>query len=116
MCDPDRVIKRADRFLEMSGTILTGDRRMSAGHLLDIVMARILSVNSDTNIIRIKNLSDGCPDRVRREMSDEKENCIFIYCEVGDTVLKRIIETFPDAYVYRAQELCHQLPACIRES
>jgi len=88
---------------------------MGAEQLPDLVISRVLSVNPEVNIILIRDASEGHPGRILRETDHGKDNRIFVYREIGDDVLKDI-GTFPDACVYRARELCRQLPARVRES
>ncbi|MCL1904831.1 MAG: hypothetical protein FWG19_01750 [Methanomassiliicoccaceae archaeon] len=107
--------KRVDSFLsDPNAGTLTGDRRTGSGPLLDTVADRIISDDPDANIVRIYKTDD--IDLIRSVVDDRKKNHILIYCRIDDGELNDIMITFPDAHVYRGQELCHQLPACVRES
>ncbi|MCL1984444.1 MAG: hypothetical protein FWG58_03480 [Methanomassiliicoccaceae archaeon] len=115
MRDPDHMRRKVDSFLcDPNAGTLTGERRMGSGPLLDAVANRIISDDPEANIIRIYGTDD--IGLIRSVTKDKKENHILVYCIIDNKELNDIMRTFPNAHVYRAQELCHQLPACVRES
>ena len=82
---------------------------------MDIIADRILIEDPAVNIIRVKSNAD-LLSSIRSQTIAEKENHIFLYCILNAAELDDILEMFPDAHIYRAQELCHQVPVCVRES
>jgi len=106
-----RIISRMDSFLSEPGAgILAGNRRMGTDALMDTLAERL---ERRAKVIRIKSTEDMI-ERVRQETCDDVH--VVIYCRIGDDELNAVMREFPKAHVYRAQELCHQLPACVRES
>jgi hypothetical protein len=109
------IAERIDSFISNpnEGT-LTGERRMGTGPLLDLVAERILTEDPMINVIRV---TEG--DRIeyiRSRIDADRKNCILLYGDVDTVSLDEIVDEFQDAQVYRAQEICHQVPLCVRES
>ena len=112
------VTRRVDSFISSpDAKTLTGGRRMGTGRLLDMLATHISEKDGSANIIRVKDVSgEEMICRIRSEIDTDNENHILLYNPVTVTELDSVVASFPDAHVYRAQELCHQVPACVRES
>ena len=85
---------------------------MGTERLLDMLAGRIAE-DEYANVILVKDVND-IPD-IASEIVPGKMNHILLYTEdikAFDTVLRE----FPDACVYGAKELCHQVPVCFRGS
>jgi pyocin large subunit-like protein len=106
---------RIDSFVSNpdAGT-LTGERRMGTERLLDM-LADLLAEDDSANVIRIMK-KNGVLDTVRSEIRPEKKNHILLYVDIDLKETDLIITEFPDAQIYRAKELCHQVPVCFKES
>lgn len=115
MSEVQRIRDKMDYFLsDPHAGILTGERRMGTDELLDMLAEHLILDNSESNIISIKG-NEYPMDRIREEIK-EGSNHILLYGPICKEDLDMIIHEFPEASVYRGQELCHQLPACVRES
>lgn len=109
------ILKRIDSFLSNPNAgVLTGERRMGTEQLLDLLADRIAE-DSSANIVRIKE-KNGLLDRIRSEIIPGKKNHIILYADVDAPESDLVVGAFPYAEVYRAKELCHQVPVCFRES
>jgi hypothetical protein len=111
----EHMTAKIDSFLSNpdAGT-LTGERRMGPENLLDLLADHIMKDDS-ANIIRItdaKNVSEFIGSKRIAGKTDH----ILIYIDLSPDVTKDIITLFPDTHIYKAKELCHQLPVCFRET
>jgi hypothetical protein len=114
MPDRDQMTARIDSFLSNrdAGT-LTGERRMSPEKLLDMLAGRIM-MDDTANIIRIRSKDDLSELLISgRRVTDRDHVLIYIDLSMDETA--HIMTAFPDAHIYRAKELCHQVPVCYRE-
>jgi hypothetical protein len=108
------MIDRIDSFLSNPDAgILRGERRMGPEPLLDILADRIAEDDS-ANVIYVKE-KNNLLEKIRSETVPGKKNHIILYADFDTAESDLITRTFPDAEVYRAKELCHQVPVCFRE-
>ena len=107
------IIDRIDSFLSHpDARTLRGERRMGAQLLLDMLADRI-SLDDSANIIRIKEVNEkNLIAYIRSNIVSGKNNFILLY---ADTDAANIIAAFPDTRVFRAKEICHQVPVCFKE-
>jgi len=94
--------------------IVAGKRRMGTEALLDTVADRI-SGDPDANVIRVKDENDAM-EYVRSAFDAGKKNHVLLYVEIPIKESDGIIAEFPGVQIYRVKELCHQVPACFKES
>jgi len=87
---------------------------MSTGSLLDLLAGRIARDDS-ANVIRVTE-KEGMLDRIRSRMVPEENNHILIYVDLDGNESELVVAMFPDAHIYLAKELCHQVPVCYRAS
>jgi hypothetical protein len=87
---------------------------MGPEQLLD-ELAEYISYDNSANIIRIKEKKN-ILDHIRSEIVAGKKNHVLLYVEIKVAESDLILTAFPDVPVYRAKELCHQLPVCFKES
>ena len=112
--DQYTVTDRADSFLSNPNAgMFAGKRRMGTGPLLDLLADR-LAYDSTANVIRVKERNNML-DYIGSSMMPEKSNHILLYVEVDVSESDLIARTFPLAHIYRAKELCHQVPVCFKE-
>ncbi|MDR0778431.1 MAG: hypothetical protein LBE48_03215 [Methanomassiliicoccaceae archaeon] len=106
---------RIDSFLsDPNAGTLTGERRMGPEKLLDMLADRLADDDS-VNIIRImdhRNVHNFISSGIRAGKTDH----ILIYVDLSTEATNDILASFPDAHVYKAKELCHQVPVCFRET
>lgn len=107
---PDRLFEKIDPFIlsELACT-LTGTRRMGVDALMDAVAERLKEMQR--NVIRAEN---GDMEHIRNNIINGSKNCVLFNAVVDDMVLNDIFTEFPDVDVYIGQELCHQVPACVK--
>ena len=106
------ISERIDSFVSRTDAgMLTGERRMGTECLLDMLADR-LAGDEHTNVIRVKG-KDDVPS-VRSKIVTDKNNHILLYF-ADPGVSEMILQEFPEACVYGAKELCHQVPVCFRE-
>jgi len=106
-------MSRVDSFISSpDASTLTGERRMGVECLLDLLAKRITET-SGNNVIRITEVH-GAAGRVRELIDPERENHIILYVDICDKEYEAITASFPRATVYRAKELCHQVPVCFK--
>ena len=108
------IAERIESFLRNpDGGTLTGERRMSTESLLDMLADRI-SEDGSANVICIKE-KEGFLTQVRSKIAAEKKNHILLYADVDPAESALVKELYPKAQLYRAKELCHQVPVCFKE-
>ncbi|MCL2296539.1 MAG: hypothetical protein FWC29_05640 [Methanomassiliicoccaceae archaeon] len=113
-CQYLMMIDRIDSFLSNPGArVLRGERRMGPESLLDVLAERIAEDHS-ANVIYVKEKNNFL-ESIRSDMAPGKVNHIILYADLDLAESDLIIKTFPDAKVYRAGEICHQVPICFRE-
>ncbi|MDR2866623.1 MAG: hypothetical protein LBV13_04400 [Methanomassiliicoccaceae archaeon] len=112
--NPGRTVDRIDSFISNphAGT-LTGERRMGAERLLDMLADR-LAEDDSRNVIRITENND-IIGLIRSKMRYDKEGHVIIYFDLDADETDVLLRTFPDTQIYRAKEICHQVPVCFRE-
>jgi len=104
---------RIDSFISRPDAgMLRGERRMGTECLLDMLADRIAE-DEHANVIRVKRTDDVLS--IASKIVPGKNDHILIY--IADAgVFDTIVKNFPEACVYGAKELCHQVPVCFRES
>jgi hypothetical protein len=93
--------------------MLKGDRRMGTELLLDTLADSI--IEKGNNVIRIKK-HDGLMEYISSNIVSKKKNFILLYVDIGLDETNLIIERYPEAPLFKAKELCHQVPVCYKES
>ena len=81
--------------------------------LLDLLADRI-SNKSGTNIVRITDRRD-VTDR-SHPIDPDVEYHVLLYVDIDDDEYDIIAGIFSHATIYRAKELCHQVPMCFKGS
>ena len=94
--------------------IVAGKRRMGTENLLDTVADQI-SEDPNANVIRVTDEDDAF-GYVGSRIVAGKKNHVLLYVEIPIIESDRIIAAFPGVQIYRVKELCHQVPACFKES
>jgi len=94
--------------------IVAGKRRMGTEALLDAVADRI-SEDPEANVIRVTDENDAA-GYIGSRIAAGKKNHVLLYVEIPLNDSDRIAAEFPGAQIYRVKELCHQVPACFKES
>lgn len=108
--------------------IITGPRRFGKAELLDILVAEIKDLCPSSNIIRLNRHT--CPESTLRNytellklvygsLREGQKNYIIVddanTTSNWETIAEKIItEERYEIEMYCGQDLCHQVPACIR--
>ncbi|MCL2890923.1 MAG: hypothetical protein FWF40_03415 [Methanomassiliicoccaceae archaeon] len=107
------IAGRIDSFVSRPDAgMLRGERRMGTERLLDMLADRIAE-DECANVIRVKEVNE--IQDIASKIVPCKIDHILLYtsdAEAFDAVLRE----FPNACVYGAKELCHQVPVCFRGS
>ena len=112
--DRSQFIDRMESFLSNPDAgMLRGDRRMGTELLLDMLADRVSADGS--NVIKVKN-AEGIFDHVSSKIISGEVNYILIYIDIGVEETNTLVKMFPDVQIYKAKELCHQVPVCYRET
>jgi len=112
--DRSQLSERMESFLSNPDAgMLRGDRRMGTEPLLDMLADRISADGS--NVIKVKK-EEGMFDHISSKIISGKENFILIYVDIGVEETNSMVKMYPDVQIYKAKELCHQVPVCYRES
>jgi hypothetical protein len=108
-----QIIDRIDSFLShRDAKTLRGDRRMGTELLLDMLAERI-SLDDSANIIRIKEENkENSMDHIHLQIVAGKDNYILLYADIDAA---NILAVFPDVKIFKAKEICHQVPVCFKE-
>ena len=111
--DRRNIADRIDSFVSrLDAGMLTGERRMGTERLLDMLADR-MAEDVYANVILVKKMDD--VHDIASKIVLDKINHILLYI-TNSTVSETILWKFPNAFVYVAKELCHQVPVCFRES
>jgi hypothetical protein len=125
----DRPFYKLNTFVEdPRAKIITGPRRLSKTKLLDEIELKIREMCPSSNIIRINNQE--CTESNLKDQDEalriiysglKKEQRNYILIDEANTTFnweaiaeKIISEGVYEIEVYCGQDLCHQVPACIK--